>query len=107
MKKWCISEAFGKAIQDHRNTALASSPVLTYQEGESIPIEAWEAALIKTANFVDRWGEAYLPLFERVEQELDQARERLVSLEKARSIARGEPGSINIAITQQSDSFEP
>ena len=107
MKKWCVYEAFEKAVQDHHCPALSSSPEHLYQDGEPIPIEAWEDALIKAANFVDRWGEAYLPVFERVEQELNQARERLVLLEKARSIARGELGSINIAITQQSDSFEP
>jgi len=108
VKKWCAHEAFKKAIHNHRSPALPSSTARLYQDGEPIPIEVWEDALIKAASFVDRWGEAYLPLFERVEWELEKARQQIISLEKARSIARGNLSSDYIkTLSQQSYLIEP
>lgn len=107
MRNWSVHKAFEKATKDHYS-AHSSSPVIhIYGEHESIPIEAWEAALIKAANFVEQWGARYLPLFERVEIELNKSRKLLRSLEKARSIANGDFSVVKALSRQQGYLIEP
>jgi len=107
MSNWSVHKAFEKATKDHHPT-LSDSPVIhLYGEYEHIPIEAWEAALIKTANFVERWGTDYLPLFERAECELNNSRKQLRSLQKARSIAKGDFSIIEPLSRQQGYFIEP
>ncbi len=107
MSNWSIDSAFEKATKNH-NPARSFSPVIhIYAEQEHIPIEAWEAALIKTANFVEQRGAKYLPLFERVETELNNSRKQLRSLEKARSIANGDFSVIETLSRQQGYLIEP
>ncbi len=107
MSNWSIDSAFEKATKDHC-LAHSSSPVIqVYGEYENISIEAWEAALIKTANFVKKWGAKYLPLFERVESELNNSRKQMRSLEKARSIANGDFSVIETLSRQQGYFIEP
>jgi len=107
MSNWSIDKAFEKATKDHSPTHLSSPIIHIYVEDEHIPIEAWEDALIKTANFVERLGAKYLPLFERVESELEFSRQQLRSLEKARSIANGNLSPINATLREQSYFIEP
>jgi len=107
MNNWSIHKAFQKAIKN-RTPSHASSPVIhIYAEDEQIPIEAWEDALVKSATFVEQWGVKYLPIFERVERELEKARQQLHSLEKAKSIATRSLSHINDKLRQQSYLIEP
>lgn len=103
--KWTAHKALEKAI-DHSSN-FDSSPIYRYSENESIPIEAWETALIQTAKLVDRLGQKYLPLFERVEHELEKAEKKLHSIEKVRGIANGDFSQLKFPLRQQSYFIEP
>lgn len=107
MSNWSLDRAFEEATKNHRPTHPSSPIIRIYEEHETIPIEAWEAALIKTANFVEKWGVQYLPLFERVETELNNSRKQLHSLEKARRIATGSSSVIRTLSGQQGYLIEP
>jgi len=107
MGNWSIHKAFVKATTNHYPTHLTSPVIHLYGEDEHIPIEAWEDALIITANLVERWGAKYLPLFERVESELEKSIQQMLSLEKARSIANGDLSPINATLGEQSYFIEP
>lgn len=107
MSNWSVHEAFVKATKNHSRAHLTSPVIRLYDEHESIPIEAWEDALIKAANLVERWGESYLPIFERVECELENSKQQLRTLEKARSIANGGLAPNKYLLRQQSDFIEP
>lgn len=107
MNNWSVHKAFEKAIKNHTPNKASSHVIQIYAEDEQIPIEAWEDALIKSATFVERWGVKYLPIFERVERELEKARQQLHSLEKAKSIATRSLSHINNQLRQQSYLIEP
>ncbi len=107
MSNWSVHEAFEKATKNHCPTRLTPAIIHLYSENEHIPLEAWEDALVKAANIVDRWGESYLPIFERAEHELEKSRQQLLSLEKARNIANGIRPPKEILLRQQGDFFEP
>ena len=107
MNNWSVHVAFKKATQNNYSSHSKPSIIHLYAENELIPIEAWEDALIKAAKFVERWGEKYLPIFERVELELEKAKHQLRSLNKARSIANGDLDVIENKLRQQRYLFEP
>lgn len=50
-----------------------------------------EHALVLVAGVVDRHGETYLPIYERLERELDIAKRRTGALERAKRLARTKP----------------
>ncbi len=107
MIKWSVYKAFEKATKAHNPAHLLSPIVHIYEEQDAIPIKEWEDALIKAANFVERWGVKYLPLFERVENELKKSREQLHTLEKVKNIANGDLSSVETLTGQQSYFIEP
>ncbi len=107
MNNWSVLKAFEKATSNNNPNNLACPVIRLYAEHEHIPMAAWEDALIKTANFVEQWGAKYLPLFERVEYELERSRKQLRLLEKARSIAGGDISPIDTPLRQQGYFIEP
>lgn len=107
MNNWSVHKAFEKATKERNTTHLTSPLIHIYDESETIPLEAWEDALIKSAKFVERLGTNYLPIFERVECELENAKQQLHSLEKAKTIARENLPLTNDQLRQQSYLIEP
>lgn len=107
MSKWCVNDAFSKAIQRPHVPTQSPSTLRRYDQNEAIPVETWEDTLIRAARLVERLGPQYLPIFERVEKELEKARNRLTKLEKVRRIADGDYVLINKSLREQSDFFEP
>ena len=105
-RKWTAYKALERAVKNHE-AGLNSQVIYRYSEHESIPIEAWEKALIQTAKLVERLGERYLPLFERVERELEKAKNKLHSLEKVRGIANGDFSQLKFPLRQQGYFIEP
>jgi len=55
---------------------------------KNYPLEQLEAALGVAAELVSLYGEIYLPIFNRMEQEVDAARERSLSVSRAILIAK-------------------
>ncbi len=47
-----------------------------------------EAVMVLAARIVARYGETYLPIFERLEDELDAARASATRLDRAIEVAR-------------------
>ena len=107
MNNWSVLKAFEKATSNNNPNNLVCPVIRLYAEHEHIPMAAWEDALIKTANFVEQWGAKYLPLFERVEYELEKSRKQLRLLEKARSIAGRGFSTIDTPSRQQGYFIEP
>ncbi|PCJ20522.1 MAG: hypothetical protein COA96_15795 [SAR86 cluster bacterium] len=105
-RKWTAHKALEKAVNNHEDN-LNSLTIYRYSEHESIPIEAWEKALIQAAKLVERLGERYLPLFDRVERELEKAKKKLHSLEKVRGIANGDFSQLRFPLRQQGYFIEP
>ena len=107
MKKWSVHDAFNKAINNYQNAASQSPIINFYEDNDPISIEVWEDILIKAARLVDRWGIEFLPIFERVEHELEKAKQQLHSLEKAKYIARTNLTQTSKYLGDQSNFFEP
>ena len=104
--KWTAHKALEKAVKN-RSDNFNSLAIYRYSEHEPIPIEAWEKALIQAAKLVERLGQRYLPLFERVEYELEKAEKKLHYLEKIRGIVNGDFSQLKLPLRQQSYLIEP
>lgn len=57
-----------------------------------------DEALTLAAFIVLRHGEAYAPIMERLEREIDEARRRAPSTDRARRILAALPGSISSSL---------
>lgn len=89
--EWNAERVLEKWIERNVNPISILSknakPLKLYGQGDYIPIEEFEAVVIKAANLVNDLGEEYLCIFERAERELKDARERLAKMERIREIA--------------------
>lgn len=104
--RWDAREALNKWIERHVRTPTHScvklSHVKIHREGDEIPIEEIEAALIKAAKIVERHGTEYIAWFERIERELAMAKEREETLKRICNLAQ-DTGSLN----PKSDTLQP
>lgn len=82
---------------ERQNRSTNNIPLIAqfrFEENETPSLAALEEALTNAALLVQRLGAKYIPLFERFEQEIEQAQKGLNTMERVNTIARQGTGTI-------------
>lgn len=95
MAEWSPEQILGKLNGNKAVSAPDTVRVYHYEEGEHIPLSAWEDAMFKAAKLVNELGEEYIALFERAEREYEAAKQNLSAIERMKMLSEEKPHSQN------------
>ena len=100
LKKWILRNI---QLPENKPSSRSCVEIYFYNENEDVPLHELENALVMAAKIVDESGPDYLPVFERMEREIEAARLRENSMKRARQLS----AKISFLFNSKSNLIQP